>query len=164
MKPADFLQQFVAALEIQLEEDNKRWGKTWLQRSPEGQELRTRATFNNYFDMFESAGTPVPWLKVAGEALICFIRDKYPEIWDENPTEVLIGNAVVMYSCQDGDWVGVYKDWLLVYEGHSMNGYTLENICPMSSFKTHEFNDVQEERFQITGKMPSREGVIKRWN
>lgn len=71
---AEYLPEFIEALKKQLD--------LFFQVSPhlfssspiEGQE-RTRATFNNYFDMFENAGTPVPWLKVAGNALICWIRE-----------------------------------------------------------------------------------------
>lgn len=82
MKVWDFLPRFVGELSGQLIQDDKRWGDTWLKRKPEGQELRTRATFDNYFDRFEASGEPVPWLKVAGEALICWIRDNNPELWE----------------------------------------------------------------------------------
>jgi len=75
-KIADYLTEFVMALKKQLDEDEKRWGDTWKKRSIEGQEERTRATFNDYFDKFENAGHPINWLAVTGNALICWIREQ----------------------------------------------------------------------------------------
>ena len=83
MKPSDFLAEFVDALTLQLEDDNKRWGGTWLQRLPEGQEVRIWEHIQTYFDQFRNANVPIPWLKVAGLALIAFTRDNHPEIWDK---------------------------------------------------------------------------------
>ena len=83
MKVWDFLPQFVKALELQLIEDDKRWGHTWLNRTRAGQEERTIATFNDYFDRYTNGGVPINWLAVAGGALICWIREEHPEIWKE---------------------------------------------------------------------------------
>lgn len=80
----DFLEEFKAALEKQLLEDEKHWGTTWLKRPMAGQEGRTRNEFNDYFDKFENGGEPIPWLKVAGNALICWIREQHPELRAEN--------------------------------------------------------------------------------
>ena len=60
-----------------------RWGNTWLSRKIEGQEERTAAKFNDYFDQYRERGTPVPWLKIAGNAMICWIRENHPELWKE---------------------------------------------------------------------------------
>jgi hypothetical protein len=79
----EYLKEFSEALQKQLEEDEKRWGNTWLQRSPEGQEERTIAKFNDYFDQYREAGTPIPWLKITGNALICWIRDVHPELFSK---------------------------------------------------------------------------------
>jgi len=79
----DFMKEFVEALTKQLESDEKRWGDTWLTRVPEGQEMRTICTFNDYFDQWKQTKTPIPWLKIAGGAMICWIRDQRPEIWDK---------------------------------------------------------------------------------
>jgi hypothetical protein len=79
----DFLPEFVIELENQLREDAKRWGDTWLKRTREGQELRTKETFRDYFDQFENSSIPVPWLKIAGGALICWVREKHPEFWEK---------------------------------------------------------------------------------
>lgn len=76
----DFVPEFLTALEEQIESDYKRWGNTWLNRPKEGQELRTKARYTDYFDMFEQAGTPIPWLKIVGGALICWIRENHPEL------------------------------------------------------------------------------------
>ena len=48
MKVTDFLPQLVSSLTEQLEDDEKRWGDTWLKRTRKGQELRTRKTFEDY--------------------------------------------------------------------------------------------------------------------
>jgi len=55
----DFLNEFVAELKEQLRSDYLRWGDTWL----------------------HSAETPVPWLKIVGGALICWIREQHPELF-----------------------------------------------------------------------------------
>ena len=74
-KLRDYLPEFIEALEKQLDEDDKRWGDTWKERPIEGQELRTEARYNDYFAQFKHAGIPVPWMKVVGEALICWVRE-----------------------------------------------------------------------------------------
>ena len=81
MKVYDFLPEFFKALKEQLKSDDLRWGDTWLRRGREGQEARTRATYNDYFDQFEATGKPINWLAVVGGALICWIREQHPELW-----------------------------------------------------------------------------------
>jgi len=83
MKVWDFLDEFMKAFKIQLENDDSRWGDTWLKRTRKGQEERTIKEFNDYFDKYLNVGTPIPWLKVIGNALICWIREQHPEIWKE---------------------------------------------------------------------------------
>ena len=78
----DFLDEFAAALKRQPESDQVRWGNTWLKRIPEGQETRIEEHIKSYFDQFRNAGQPVPWLKVAGLAMIAWIRDNHRELWD----------------------------------------------------------------------------------
>lgn len=72
----EYVPDFVDDLKGQLEKDNVRWGNTWQQRPREGQELRVKARFDDYFDQFVNAGMPVPWLKIAGEALIAWVRER----------------------------------------------------------------------------------------
>ena len=75
-KLIDYLPEFTEALKQQLEQDEKRWGETWKYRSIEGQEERTFSVFHNYEDQFNNANIPVNWLKVAGNALICWVREQ----------------------------------------------------------------------------------------
>lgn len=72
----DYLPEFYKAIESRIAEDDKRWGDTWKQRPREGQELRVKARFDDYFDQFKNAGTPIPWLKIVGEALIAWVREQ----------------------------------------------------------------------------------------
>ena len=75
-KLVDYVPEFTEALIRQLEEDEKRWGDTWKHRSRDGQEMRTKARFDDYFAQFQNAGVPIPWMKVVGEALICWARER----------------------------------------------------------------------------------------
>lgn len=83
----NFVPEFAKALEEQLKSDEKRWGATWLKRQREGQEERTIKKFNDYFDQYEQVGAPLPWLKIAGNALICWLREERPELWEEADEE-----------------------------------------------------------------------------
>ena len=75
----DFVDEFAAELKAQLARDEKRYGDTWRHRTLKGQEGRAFATFDNYRDRFRYGGNPIPWLKVAGEALIAWVRENHPE-------------------------------------------------------------------------------------
>jgi len=83
MKVTDFLPEFVEALTEQLDSDHIRYGDTWLQRFPEGQESRIWERIQTYFDQFRNAGVPIPWLKIAGLSVIAWVRENNPEIWSE---------------------------------------------------------------------------------
>lgn len=78
---SDFVKDFSKALKEQLDDDFKRWGHTWLKRPKAGQEDRAYETFMRYKDEFDKNGTPIPWLKIAGEAIIAWVREKYPYIF-----------------------------------------------------------------------------------
>lgn len=94
----EFVSEFIDKLKEQLIADHKRWGNTWLNRPKEGQELRIKARYRDYFDMFEQAGTPVPWMKIVGGALICWIREQHPELCiDANECDE--GKSVSMVCC-----------------------------------------------------------------
>jgi hypothetical protein len=82
-KTWDYLQEFSEALKLQLEQDDKIWGNTWLQRIPEGQEIRIEEHIKTYFDQWRNAGVQIPWLKIAGLALIGWIRVSHPELWEK---------------------------------------------------------------------------------
>jgi hypothetical protein len=79
----DFLPEFTQALEGQLMLDEKRWGDTFLHRTRTGQEERTIHNYNDKFDKFLHGGEPIPWLKIVGDAYICWVREQHPEIWPE---------------------------------------------------------------------------------
>mgnify|MGYP003594077215 CR=1 FL=1 len=80
----DYIPDLAKALAEQLDFDQNHWGDTWKKRERNGQELRTKARFDDYFDKFVNAGIPVPWLKIIGGALICWVRDLEAEL----PTDV----------------------------------------------------------------------------
>lgn len=71
------LPAFYRSLAAQLEEDEKRWGDEWKRRPREGQEDRIFARFDEYLrDHQRNPSTVrVPWLKVAGLALIAWWRE-----------------------------------------------------------------------------------------
>lgn len=71
----EYMPEFVEALKEQLESDQKRWGDTWKDRPEEGQEERIWEHIRTYFDQWKNAGVPIPWLKVAGLAMIAWIRE-----------------------------------------------------------------------------------------
>lgn len=75
-KTWDYIEEFTEALKCQLQLDDTKWGDTWKKRIIGGQETRIFNDIQNYRDQFENANKPVPWLKVAGLALIAWIREK----------------------------------------------------------------------------------------
>jgi hypothetical protein len=72
----DYLPEFTEALKEQIVSDQFRWGNTWKDRPIEGQEMRTKARFDDYFAQFEHTGTKIPWLKIVGGAFICWVREQ----------------------------------------------------------------------------------------
>jgi len=83
MNTWDFLEEFEFVFRTQLTEDTKRWGDTWLKRPRKGQEVRTIENYRNKFDKFLNAGEPIDWMKIIGDAYICWVRERHPEIWKE---------------------------------------------------------------------------------
>lgn len=75
-----FLDEFCKQLREQLLDDDARWGETWRHRTREGQEQRIQDDYNNYFDQFNHAEVPVPWLKVVGNAYIAWVRESHPDV------------------------------------------------------------------------------------
>lgn len=78
-KLLDYFEEFMKAFFVSLEDDQKRWGDTWKGRSREGQEQRVYARYRDYYDQFANAGVPIPWLKVCGEAFICWVRENHSD-------------------------------------------------------------------------------------
>lgn len=83
-----FIPEFTEALVAQLQADNERWAETegadtWLtKREIVGQEARIMGRYIAYWHAYVNDGTPVPWLKITGLALIAFIREQHPEMWN----------------------------------------------------------------------------------
>lgn len=73
----EFVPDFMIALEEQLKEDEKRHGDKWKELPREGQVERIYARFYEYQYKFASKGEPIPWLKIAGLAMIAWLRDTY---------------------------------------------------------------------------------------
>jgi len=84
-------------LRAQLASDDKRWGDTWLKRPKKGQADRVYERIREYYmdarmaekllDMTKEEPTfidSLPWLKITGEALIGWIRERYPEEFPEH--------------------------------------------------------------------------------
>ena len=74
----DYLPEIVSAITEQLKSDQSRWGDTWKARLRDGQEERVMARITDYFDQYRNAGTPIPWLKIIGESIICLVREAHP--------------------------------------------------------------------------------------
>jgi hypothetical protein len=83
MKTWNFMPDFSKALTEQLKSDFSRHGDTWLELPRASQESRIEGTIADYFDDYYTKGTPVPWLKIAGNAMIAWIREQRPDIWKE---------------------------------------------------------------------------------
>lgn len=75
MRPSDFLDEFVKALEEQLEKDHEKEGNTWRKRVKLGHENQIYSKITEYYDQWLNAGRRIPWLKIAGLALIAWIRE-----------------------------------------------------------------------------------------
>lgn len=67
-------------VEIQLSEDEKRYGDTWKERglvfNGQNQEQRWFSKMQSYYTDFIKEGIPIPWTKVIGEAHIALVREK----------------------------------------------------------------------------------------
>ena len=79
-QPLMFLGQFVALLVEQLESDQRRHGNKWRDLPLKGGEDRIFDRLGDYYSDYLRNGTSPPWLKIAGLALIGWIRENYPEL------------------------------------------------------------------------------------
>jgi len=75
----EYFDEFTEELRKQIIEDNKRWGNTWIERGKAGQEMRFYDWVSDKLENHYLEGLPFPWLKIAGEAMIGYIREKYME-------------------------------------------------------------------------------------
>jgi hypothetical protein len=69
---------FAYSLLRQLEGDYETYGDEWRRRTREGQEERIYERLESYWIAYNRSGQPIPWLKVAGLALIAWLRENYP--------------------------------------------------------------------------------------
>jgi hypothetical protein len=74
-----FKHEFIPKMLAQMAYDNQQWGDTWMMQSQVDQEQQIRIRFDKYFDFYEQFGKKVPWLKVAGFAIIAQAREDHPE-------------------------------------------------------------------------------------
>lgn len=74
------LKETMEDVELQLLEDEKRWGDTWKERglifNNQSQEERFFSKMQEYITDYRVMGIPVPWLKIIGEAHIALVREK----------------------------------------------------------------------------------------
>jgi len=78
----EYLSEFFMELENQIYKDEERWGDTWKERGliweGKSQEERAFQWMNDKFINWSlNKDYSFPWLKMAGEAMIGFIREKY---------------------------------------------------------------------------------------
>ncbi len=74
-----FKNEFIPKMLSQMDYDNLRWGDTWLMRPSRAQEEDIQEHINHYFEYYQDFGKKVPWLKVAGYAIIAQAREDHPE-------------------------------------------------------------------------------------
>ena len=79
VRVVNYLPAFMVALRDQLISDEARWGDTWRNRTREGQEERIMDTIDDYFDQYVTEDEPIPWLKIAGNAMIAWIRENFDD-------------------------------------------------------------------------------------
>ena len=74
------LEDTFAEVGDQLAMDEKRYGDTWKERglvfNGQSQEERFFQKMQEYVDDYRENGTPMPWLKIIGEAHIALVREK----------------------------------------------------------------------------------------
>lgn len=82
----DYVDEIADMLRAQLQEDQKKWGTTWIERGYEGQDERfknwLRTKFSGDLSLPSAAiwgepGVRPDYLKIMGECLICLVREKY---------------------------------------------------------------------------------------
>lgn len=74
-----FREEFFDKMLGQMADDHRRNGDTWLSRYENGVEFFIQQRFVEYFNMFEETSKPVPWLKIAGYAILAQARQDHPE-------------------------------------------------------------------------------------
>lgn len=75
--------------------------------------------------------------------------------------------SVAFAYSSDGDWMGMYVDGYLVYEGHSIDEREVVKAVGLS-FESHEFyygepDDGAENPFYAEGNFPYSYAELQRW-
>jgi hypothetical protein len=73
------LPAFAEALATQLKADQERWGDTWKHRAHGDQDEQLLERIQDYADQLEYAGQALPVLKIAGGAMINWVRTEIKE-------------------------------------------------------------------------------------
>ncbi|NLN71124.1 MAG: hypothetical protein GX142_10175, partial [Chloroflexi bacterium] len=74
-----FQEEFIPKMLAQMALDQNRYGDTWLMDYTEGLETHIRERFDDYFSLFDQFEKPIPWLKIAGYAILAQARLDHPE-------------------------------------------------------------------------------------
>jgi len=80
----EYFDEFAEALKKQIELDDIRWGSTWIDRGLMFENKTQEERFTNWVEQKLinwkfSRDKKFPWVKVAGEAMIGYVREKYME-------------------------------------------------------------------------------------
>lgn len=94
MNLMNYFISFVGALHLQLTHDQKRWGDEWKNRGYHGEDLkdcqeyrifaRIQEYYNEWFATYLHGETgDMPWLKIAGLAFIAWVRQMFPDTYND---------------------------------------------------------------------------------
>lgn len=84
-----YIWAFFGAFYAQIENDEERWKDEWKKRPIEEtqayhhQNIRIMIRIGEYYTDWKENGTPIPWLKVCGNAFIAWVREQWPEEYSE---------------------------------------------------------------------------------
>ena len=79
----DYLEEFTKAIFDSLGEGEKKYGNLWLNFPRKNLEKRIEEIFVDKFDQFQRNDKPVNWASIAGYAMIAWIHENHPELWDD---------------------------------------------------------------------------------
>ena len=79
----DYLEEFTKAIFDSLTEGEKKYGNEWLESDGDIGAPREMGAIDGEFALFMDTGEPIDWASVAGYAMIAWIRENHPELFDE---------------------------------------------------------------------------------
>lgn len=74
-----FKEEFVPMMVEQMKIDHRRLGDSWMMKTNQAYEKQVQKHYEEYFEMYEIDGKPIPWLKISGYAVIAQARHDHPE-------------------------------------------------------------------------------------